>query len=419
MVATNRSSALGCLGGLLAAVVACSHAATAAPVEPAAPASAPAAPEKPPVMPPPEVPKGPVLPPAPPVLPAEPHEPPKPPPPGPPPRPEPTLILPSVEPEIAAGPEAEEVPVLSKGDRKGSSDNEPDAPRDYPRGPGRGFPEPGPWVSFYGSSKNALPLERVARTFRIMNIEADPGVGAWTPAQIKMLKAGGRNRVISYMNVGSCENFREYWKTAPRGMVPCKDNIRAQKGRYAGYPTEIWMDLSNPDYQKLIVEHVAVRLAKTGVDGFYLDNLEIVEHGEKTSNGPCGSRCRQGGLDLVARLRKAFPDHLIVMQNATSDVTRLGRTESGPYAELLDGIAHEQVYAPEHDAQALTELQAWKGMNLTPGGQPFVILVEDYVGDCTKVAKAKRVYALNRAQGFSPYATDASSGQQKICFWGF
>src|SRR6185436_21026753 len=118
----------------------------------------------------------------------------------------------------------------------------------------------------------------------IINIDADPGVAAWTAAEITELKAGGRNRVISYMNVGSCENFREYFNQAPPGFVPCKNNLRAQRGRYSGYPDEIWMDPSNPDYSKLIVDHVAVRLAKTGVDGFFLDNMEIVEHGDKTSN---------------------------------------------------------------------------------------------------------------------------------------
>jgi cysteinyl-tRNA synthetase len=329
------------------------------------------------------------------------------------------------EPGAAAGPanEIETGDKLAVGGRPGPGEEREDdvarGPGDRPRGPGRGFPAHAPWVSFYGPARAVMPLEKVARTFRVINIDADPGVGAFTPAQIRVLKAGGRNRVISYMNVGSCENFRDYFKSAPRGMVPCKDNLRAQKGRYAGYPTEIWMDPSNPDYQTLIVDHVALRLAKTGVDGFYLDNLEILEHGEQTSNGPCGSHCRQGGLELVARLRKAFPDHLIVMQNATSDVTRLGRTESGPFPALLDGIAHEQIFAPVHDAQALSELEAWKAMNLTSGGHPFFIGVEDYVGDCTKSAKAKRVYAASRARGFSPYATDASAGQQRICYWNF
>ncbi len=291
--------------------------------------------------------------------------------------------------------------------------------RSRPKGPGRGFPEAGPWVSFYGPARAVMPLERVANTFRIINIDADPGVAAFSPAQIAILKAKGRNRVISYMNVGACESFREYHKVVPPGFVSCKANVRAQRGRYAGYADETWMDLSHPDYQRLIVDHVADRLARTGVDGFYLDNMEIVEHGEETGNGPCGARCRQGGLELVARLRHAFPDHLIVMQNATSDVTRLGQTESGPFPALLDGIAHESVFAPSLDDEALSQLEAWKAMKMKVGDRPFWIGVEDYVGNCRNVAKAKKVYAANRARGFSPYASDTSAGQQRICFWKF
>ena len=288
-----------------------------------------------------------------------------------------------------------------------------------PPGPGRGFPEPGPWVSFYGSVEKAGSLPALAARFRIFNIDADPGLSNFSPEDIAVLKAGGRNRVISYLNVGACEAFRDYHKQVPARFVSCKANLRAHRGRYDGYPDETWMDVSNPDYQKLIVEYVAVRLARTGVDGFYLDNLEIVEHGERTTNGPCGDRCRQGGLELVARLRAAFPQHLIVMQNATSAVTRRGKTAAGPYPELLDGVAHESVFAPELDTQALEQMKAWKAMNLTPGGRPFFLGVEDYVGSCRATAKAQKVYRLIREQGFSPYVADASAGQQQICLWSF
>lgn len=287
------------------------------------------------------------------------------------------------------------------------------------KGPGRGFPEAGPWVSFYGPAKKAGSLEKMAATFRIINIDADPEVGAFTPEQIQILKAGGRNRVISYFDLGSCERFRSYFAKAPPGFVPCKENLRAQRGRYAGYPDEIWMDPSNVAYQKLMVEYVAARLVATGVDGFYLDNLEIVEHGDHTSNGPCGDTCRQGGLELIAKLRQAYPNHLLVMQNATSDTTRLGTTAAGAYPALLDGVAHEQVFAPSVDDEAVEQLDAWRAMKLMPGGKPFFIGVEDYVGGCHNVAKAKKAYAQNRKHGFSPYASDASEKQQQICYWGF
>ena len=262
-------------------------------------------------------------------------------------------------------------------------------------------------------------LDKVAQTFRIINIDADPDVGNFTRAQIAQLKNGGRNRVISYLNLGSCETFRSYWKSVPTGFVAARDNKAAHVGAYDGYPDETWMDVGNADYQKLIIDYVAPRLVVQGADGFFLDNLEIIEHSTNDKNGACSASCRQGGLDLVRKLRERFPDLLIVMQNATGDITRLGVTGGVPFPTLLDGISHEEVYAPQPDKDAERELLQWKALNLKPGGRQFWIATEDYVGNASKAAKARAVYAQSRAQGFSPYAADESGKQQKVFYWGF
>lgn len=295
----------------------------------------------------------------------------------------------------------------------------PSSPTSVP-GSSRGFPQAAPWLSFYGTAREMGDPARVAATFRIINVDADPGDGNFTPAEISVLKDGGRNRVISYLNVGSCEEFRTYWRSVPAGFVSCGANQQAQLGRYQGFPDEVWMDPANADYRKLIVEYVAPRLAAQGVDGFFLDNLELLEHGTNTTNGPCDPACRQAGLDLVGRLRDAFPGLLIVMQNATGTVTRLGSTTDGrPYPSLLDGVSHEEVYAPNEDAEAESELLAWQGLGLRPGGRSFWIGTEDYVGSCGEVASARAAYERSRARGFSPYATDDSGGQRVVCYWPF
>lgn len=296
------------------------------------------------------------------------------------------------------------------------------APHDRPTAPphvtiGPGFPDSGPWVSFYGSAKDMGDLSRVARAYRIINIDADPGLGNFTDAQIEVLRAGGQNRVISYMNLGSCETFRSYWSTAPRGLLSCAANQGAQRGSYEGYPDEVWMDLGDPSYQSLILEHVAPRLAAR-VDGFYLDNLEMIEHPVSSTNGSCSTACKQGGLDLVRKLREKFPGHLIVMQNATSDVTRLGVTGGIAFPLLLDGVAHEEVYAPSHDGNAEAELLAWAAMGLsTRDRRRFWVGVEDYVGSCLNAGAARASAERARSHGFSPYASDASGGQKVVCFW--
>ncbi|HLL54522.1 MAG TPA: endo alpha-1,4 polygalactosaminidase [Myxococcaceae bacterium] len=279
-------------------------------------------------------------------------------------------------------------------------------------GGGWSFGEPARWLSYYGSASRMGDLSRVAAEFRVINVDADPATGNFTPAQLAALKAGGQNRVISYLNLGSCETWRSYWSSAPVGLVPCSRNTAAHLGAYQGYEDEMWMNPGNLAYQALILDHVATRLANQGVDGFFLDNLDVLQHPS------CDPSCVQGGLDLVRRLRERFPGLLLVMQNATSDVTRLGMTGGVPFATLLDGISREEVYAPTYEPAAEEQLLAWKAMGLWPG-HPFWIATEDYVGSCSNTEAARTAYQRSRAHGFSPYATDASAGQQVICYWPF
>lgn len=285
---------------------------------------------------------------------------------------------------------------------------------------GRGFAVAGPWTSFYGSASK-VDLFRMASSFRIFDIDADPDIGNFSPAQIKQLQNGGQNQVLSYFNLGSCESFRSYWNKVPAGFVSCAANKSAQLGRYAGYADEVWMNVGNADYQHLIVNHVAPRLVAQGIDGFYFDNLEIVEHGTRTNNGPCDAACSQGGLDLIARLRDKYPGLLFVMQNATSDKTRLGKATGASgtvdFPSLLDGIAHEEVYKPALDKTAESELLKWSAMKLKPGGRPFWIATLDYVGSCTNTKGAEAAFRLSRARRFSPSVSDASAAQQTVCYW--
>lgn len=297
----------------------------------------------------------------------------------------------------------------------------PDAPTVTAMGPG--FPVSGPWVAFYGTAAQMGDLEQVARTFRIIDIDVDPtadGVGNFSDDQIRALRHDGQNRVLSYLNLGSCERFRTYWSKAPSGFVPCGANREAWLGAYEGYPDEVWMNPANPAYQKLILEHIAPRLVARGIDGFYLDNMEVVEHSEPSESGWCSPECSQGGLDLVRRLRQRFPDHLLVMQNAAGDVTRLGVTGGIAFPTLLDGIAHEEVYSPALDETAERQLLLWQAMHITSrGGYPLFIGVEDYVGSCERSDAARVAYGRSRAHAFSPYASDASSKQRVVCFWPF
>ena len=56
---------------------------------------------------------------------------------------------------------------------------------------GLGFPQASPWMSDYGPAATLGDLDKAAQAFRIINIDADPDIGNFTPAQIVQLKADG------------------------------------------------------------------------------------------------------------------------------------------------------------------------------------------------------------------------------------
>jgi hypothetical protein len=67
-------------------------------------------------------------------------------------------------------------------------------PKDSAVGPGRGFPETGPWVSYYGSADDIDDFDQVADTFRIINIDADPDGQKITAQKITAVRTLPPNR---------------------------------------------------------------------------------------------------------------------------------------------------------------------------------------------------------------------------------
>ena len=209
----------------------------------------------------------------------------------------------------------------------------------------------------------------------------------------------------------------------PAGHQSCEGS-GALTEAYFGFDDEMWADLSNTAYQDLIVNYVAPRLVAQGVDGFFLDNMEVVEHGLSPSQGgPCNATCAQGGLDLVWQLRQAFPDKLIVMQNAIGTTTRKGSTHGVSYPTLLDGVSVESIFADGSrvatDTGTLKDLQAWGELGLRPGGHPFWLGTEDYVGSCSAANKATAtsIYTMAGAMGLNEYVTDDTGEQHTPCYW--
>ncbi|PWM04116.1 MAG: glucanotransferase, partial [Clostridiales bacterium] len=80
-------------------------------------------------------------------------------------------------------------------------------------------------------------------------------------------------KVYTYLNVGSIENFRDYYKKYEYLTI----------GTYENWEEEKWVDVSNKDWQKFMGK-LSKKLLKKGVDGFFIDNCDVYDYAKTKKN---------------------------------------------------------------------------------------------------------------------------------------
>ena len=81
---------------------------------------------------------------------------------------------------------------------------------------------------------------------------------------IEDFKAKG-HRVFTYLNVGSVENFRDYYSEYEDLTLDV----------YEHWEDERWVDVSESRWQDFILEELAPALLTKGIDGFFVDNCDV------------------------------------------------------------------------------------------------------------------------------------------------
>ncbi len=90
--------------------------------------------------------------------------------------------------------------------------------------------------------------------------------------QLKIKANGAKRLVISYINIGSAEKYRYYWKKSWGLHHPLW--IRR---KYEGYDDEYWVKFWKKDWQEIIYgndDSYIKKIINAGFDGAYLDNTE-------------------------------------------------------------------------------------------------------------------------------------------------
>ena len=109
---------------------------------------------------------------------------------------------------------------------------------------------------FIGADSDKI---KMLTEYEIVVIDA----AGFSKKEITQIKEKG-TRVFSYLNIGSIEEFRDYYDEFTGKTL----------GEYENWSDEYWMDVSDPFWQEKCLE-LAKELKNKGIDGFFIDNCDV------------------------------------------------------------------------------------------------------------------------------------------------
>lgn len=146
----------------------------------------------------------------------------------------------------------------------------------------------------------------------------------FTKEQIEAFKARG-HKVYSYINIGSLENFRPYYKEY-------KD---LKLGKYEHWDEEIWINVADQRWQDFMQNDMIPNLTAKGIDGFFVDNCDVYYNYRK-----------QGILDGLTSIMKALvATGKAVLINGGDCYLDAYCKNGGNWSDVITGINQETVFS--------------------------------------------------------------------------
>ena len=165
---------------------------------------------------------------------------------------------------------------------------------------------------------DASSLEQL-KSYNLIVIDAQ----YFNKSDIELLHQNG-TRVYTYLNIGSIENFREYYTAYEKLTI----------GRYENWDEEKWVDVSDPDWQKFI-EQLSQELFEKGVDGFFIDNCDVYYYAPRESIFE--------GLTAILQNIMTF-DKAVIINGGDTYVTEY-RERYGAIDHIMTGVNQESVWS--------------------------------------------------------------------------
>ena len=142
--------------------------------------------------------------------------------------------------------------------------------------------------------------------------------------EIEAFKARG-HKVYSYINIGSLENFRSYYKEY-------KD---LKLGKYEHWDEEIWINVADQRWQDFMINQMIPQLTAKGIDGFFVDNCDVYYNYQK-----------QEILDGLTNIMKALVSTgKAVLINGGDRYLDAYCKQGGTWSDVITGINQETVFS--------------------------------------------------------------------------
>ena len=140
---------------------------------------------------------------------------------------------------------------------------------------------------------------------------------------IRMLHKKGV-KVYTYLNVGSIEEFRDYYKEYEHLAI----------GDYENWDDEKWVDVSNQEWQNFIGK-LSKKLLEKGVDGFFIDNCDVYDYAQTKKNF-------QGLVKILKNIRSLGVE--LVINGGDVFVTKYRKTY-GTAKNIMTAVNQESVWS--------------------------------------------------------------------------
>ena len=233
----------------------------------------------------------------------------------------------------------------------------------------------------------------------------------YSSREIDQVRKGLDTKVISYLSIGSAEDYRWYFRSS---WVSRSDgSLTSRAPSYILAPDEDWageyyIRYWDPEWERIVFSYLD-RILRARFDGVFLDLVDTyrfwssdqVPEDIRLSREDAAARMIRLIKRIAAYARSQDPDFIIISQNAEH---LLRYDEDDSYLDTIDAVNAESLYyryleprSEEYIAARLADL----AVAVSAGKPVFVI---DYVYAPEDSAVMRDFIDRARADGYIPYA---------------